>query len=88
MTINRRLLALNLFSADVMDGLGPGMAIYVGSMLHWEFGRIGIALAMVGAALSSLVAEWMVELSSFFPAFCFLVGPCGSESLPARAWSR
>ncbi len=50
MAINRKLLALNFFSADVRDGLGPYMAIYLGSMLQWKPGKIGIALAVVTIA--------------------------------------
>ncbi len=50
MAIDRRLLALNFFSADVRDGLGPYMAIYLGSLLKWQPGQIGIALAVVTIA--------------------------------------
>ncbi|GAB5470528.1 MAG: MFS transporter [Rhodospirillales bacterium] len=46
MAINKSLLALNFFSADVRDGLGPYLAIYLGVMLQWEPGAIGIALAV------------------------------------------
>lgn len=50
MAVNRKLLALNFFSADVRDGLGPYMAIYLGSMLQWKPGQIGIALAVTTVA--------------------------------------
>ncbi len=46
MPINRNLLALNFFSADVRDGLGPYLAIYLMTMLQWKPGAIGIALAL------------------------------------------
>ncbi len=32
------------------DGLGPYMAIYLGSMLQWAPGQIGIALAVTTIA--------------------------------------
>ncbi len=42
--------ALNLFLADVRDGLGPYLAIYLASRRHWDSGRIGIAMGAVGLA--------------------------------------
>ena len=41
--------ALNVFLADVRDGLGPYLAIYL-TMRHWDPGRIGIAMAAMGIA--------------------------------------
>ncbi|MHC5540192.1 MFS transporter, partial [Singulisphaera rosea] len=35
--------AMNMFMADVRDGLGPYLAIVLGSR-HWDPGRIGIVL--------------------------------------------
>lgn len=40
----RALDALNFFLADVRDGLGPYLAVYLEAR-HWERGRIGVATA-------------------------------------------
>jgi MFS family permease len=52
-TTSRRSLlaldALNVVLADVRDGLGPYLAIYLG-MRHWAPSRIGLAMAVVGVA--------------------------------------
>ncbi len=41
--------AVNVFLADVRDGLGPYLAIYL-TMRHWDPGRIGIAMSAMGIA--------------------------------------
>src|SRR5579885_3182088 len=46
---SRALDALNVFLADVRDGLGPYLAIYL-TMRHWDPGRIGIAMSAMGIA--------------------------------------
>jgi hypothetical protein len=45
----RALDALNAFLADVRDGLGPYLAIYL-TMRHWDPSRIGIAMSAMGIA--------------------------------------
>jgi MFS family permease len=45
----RALDALNVFLADVRDGLGPYLAVYLATR-HWDAGRIGIAMAALGIA--------------------------------------
>jgi MFS family permease len=45
----RALDALNVFLADVRDGLGPYLAIYL-AMRHWDPSRIGIAMSAMGIA--------------------------------------
>ena len=45
----RALDAVNVFLADVRDGLGPYLAIYL-TMRHWDPGRIGIAMSAMGIA--------------------------------------
>ncbi|MHB1558803.1 MAG: MFS transporter [Isosphaeraceae bacterium] len=45
----RALDALNVFLADVRDGLGPYLAIYL-TMRHWDKGHIGIAMSAMGFA--------------------------------------
>jgi len=37
--------ALNFFLADVRDGLGPYLAIYLTSRRHWDPSKVGIAMA-------------------------------------------
>jgi MFS family permease len=41
---------LNFFLADVKDGVGPFLAIYLMSSQHWDAGRIGIVLSIAGIA--------------------------------------
>lgn len=46
----RALDALNLFLADVRDGLGPYLAIYLTSDRGWDPARAGVALSTMLAA--------------------------------------
>jgi len=41
---------LNFFLADVKDGIGPFLAIFLTSGQHWDAGRAGIALTIGGVA--------------------------------------
>jgi predicted MFS family arabinose efflux permease len=41
---------LNFFLADVKDGLGPFLAIYLMSSQHWDATRIGIVMMIAGIA--------------------------------------
>jgi hypothetical protein len=41
---------LNFFLADVEDGLGPFLAIYLMSSQHWDPGRIGVVMIAAGVA--------------------------------------
>ncbi len=45
-----RLDALNFFLADVRDGLGPYLAIYLLTQHHWDEASIGIVMAIGGIA--------------------------------------
>jgi len=36
---------LNFFAADVSEGVGPFLAVYLATNLHWKPGQIGIAIA-------------------------------------------
>lgn len=45
---DRALDALNFFLADVKDGLGPFLAIFLMSSQHWDAGRIGLVLTVAG----------------------------------------
>lgn len=46
----RALDAANFFLADVRDGLGPYLAIYLLTTLHWDAQTIGIAMSVMGIA--------------------------------------
>src|SRR6516162_2836417 len=51
MSANRWALDwLNFFLADVKDGLGPFLAIFLMSSQHWDAGRIGLVLTIAGVA--------------------------------------
>ena len=41
---------LNFFLADVKDGLGPFLAIYLLSSRHWNPGEIGVVIMIAGIA--------------------------------------
>jgi MFS family permease len=41
---------LNFFLADVKDGLGPFLAIYLLSSRHWDPGKIGVVMMIAGIA--------------------------------------
>ena len=36
---------LNFFAADISDGVGPFLAVYLATNLHWQPGNIGMAIA-------------------------------------------
>ncbi len=63
---NLSLDSLNFFLADVRDGLGPYLAIYLLAVHHWDpaFGP--------GAALSNGFARWVVEAAGYRTAFLTL----------------
>lgn len=46
----RPLDALNFFLADVRDGLGPYLAIYLLSVQHWDQASIGVVMSVAGLA--------------------------------------
>ncbi|WP_080054195.1 MFS transporter [Spirosoma aerolatum] len=50
LTSLRALDAANFFLADVRDGLGPYLAIYLLTTLHWNAQTIGIAMSVMGIA--------------------------------------
>jgi predicted MFS family arabinose efflux permease len=51
----RRLDALNFFLADVRDGLGPYLAIYLLTIQKWDEALIGVVLSV--AAMAGIVAQ-------------------------------
>jgi len=42
---------LNFFSADISDGVGPFLAVYLTSNLHWKPGEIGMAISATTLAM-------------------------------------
>jgi MFS family permease len=54
-TIERALDALNFFLADVRDGLGPYLAIYLLTEQKWDQASIGVVMSV--AALAGIVAQ-------------------------------
>jgi MFS family permease len=53
--VGRSLDALNFFLADVRDGLGPYLAIYLLTEQKWDQARIGVVMSV--AALAGIVAQ-------------------------------
>jgi MFS family permease len=49
-TWDRDLDALNFFLADVRDGLGPYLAIYLLTQQHWDAASIGLVMSIGGIA--------------------------------------
>ncbi|WP_444897504.1 MFS transporter [Microbulbifer sp. SSSA005] len=47
-SLNKPLLFTNFFAGDVVAGLGPYLAIYLLSAMHWKPGDIGVVLAIGG----------------------------------------
>jgi MFS family permease len=42
---------LNFFAADISDGVGPFLAVYLASNLHWQAGDIGMAISATTLAM-------------------------------------
>src|SRR3977135_2406779 len=53
--IRRPLDALNFFLADVRDGLGPYLAIYLLTVQRWDEASIGVVMSI--ATLAGLLAQ-------------------------------
>ena len=54
-SITRPLDALNFFLADVRDGLGPYLAIYLLTVQKWDAASIGVVMSV--AAVAGIVAQ-------------------------------
>jgi MFS family permease len=46
MKLNKAMLSTNFFAGDVVGGIGPYLAIYLLTGLHWSPGNIGMVLAI------------------------------------------
>jgi len=53
--VGRALDALNFFLADVRDGLGPYLAIYLLTEQKWDQARIGVVMSV--AAVAGIIAQ-------------------------------
>ena len=54
-TVERALDALNFFLADVRDGLGPYLAIYLLTERRWDEASIGSVMSI--AAIAGIIAQ-------------------------------
>src|SRR3954463_10057491 len=54
-SVGRPLDALNFFLADVRDGLGPYLAVYLLAVQHWDAASIGVVISIGG--ITALVAQ-------------------------------
>jgi MFS family permease len=54
---------LNFLMADVRDGLGPYLSVFLRGSQHWQPGPIGIAMgaSSIAAALSQIPAGLLVD---------------------------
>src|SRR4051812_14780630 len=59
----RALDAMNFTLADVRDGLGPYLAIFLTSKLHWGADRVGVAMAalLVGTVVAQTPAGALID---------------------------
>ncbi|SIN98221.1 Predicted arabinose efflux permease, MFS family [Singulisphaera sp. GP187] len=59
----RALDALNIFLADVRDGMGPFLGTFLREHHHWDAGRVGIALAasQIGTVLAQTPAGGLID---------------------------
>jgi len=53
----RALDAVNFVLADVKDGLGPFLAIFLMTGQHWDATRIGLVMAISGIATYSNISS-------------------------------
>src|SRR5580692_8077856 len=63
--VERKLDALNFFLADVRDGLGPYLAIYLLTERKWDEASIGavMSLAAIAGILAQTPAGALIDLS-------------------------
>lgn len=85
--LGRLLDALNFFLADVRDGLGPYLAIYLLSVQHWDEAAIGIVMSVGGVAgiLAQTPAGALIDAASYKRALIVIASvlvTIGSIALP------
>src|SRR3954462_7838741 len=79
--------ALNFFLADVRDGLGPYLAVYLLTVQHWDEERIGLVMSIAGIAgiLAQTPAGALIDatrLKRLVVACAALIVTAGSLLLP------
>jgi sugar phosphate permease len=86
-TSSGRWMRLNFFLADVRDGLGPYLAIYLLTEQKWDEASIGIVMSVAalagiivqtGGALSTTAAGLIVVKAGYSAAFLFLAAVAGA----------
>ena len=95
----RPLDALNFFLADVRDGLGPYLAIYLLTEQKWDEASIGIVMSIAAGILAQTPAGALVDvirakrslirrlrLRSPAPLHCLRGFPASGPSQPRKAW--
>ena len=84
----RGLDGLNLLMADVRDGVGPYLSIYLVSALHWQAGAIGAALAAssIAAALFQVPAGLLVDAMKIKRALVAVSGLAVGAACLAIVW--
>ncbi len=67
---------VNFLMADVRDGVGPYLSVFLSGTRHWQAGPIGVAMAAstVAAAICQIPAGLLVDASRFKRA---LIGAAG-----------
>ncbi len=62
-TSRRALDGVNVFLADVRDGMGPFLGTFLRESHHWDAGRVGIALApsQIGTVLAQTPAGALID---------------------------
>ena len=76
----RALDYLNVFLADVRDGVGPYLAIYLLATHHWDAASIGIAMSAMGVATVAAqtpcgaLLDWFTHKRLLVVAAALLVG--------------
>ncbi|MHC2338508.1 MFS transporter [Bradyrhizobium sp. USDA 4454] len=87
---NRALDAANFFLADVRDGLGPYLAIYLLTEQRWDEASIGVVMSIAGFAgiVAQTPAGALVDATRakrFVMVFAALIITCASLVLPLCA---
>lgn len=83
----RSLDGLNFFLADVRDGLGPYLAIYLLTVQHWDEASIGVVMSVAGIAgiVAQMPAGALVDATRFkrgVIVVAALIVTLGSLTLP------
>ena len=85
--------ALNFFLADVRDGLGPYLAIYLASRQHWDPSKVGVAMAamLVGTietnfAVPGELSAYLVLIEAPSAGTAFLAAEGSGPEVACSVW--